>query len=601
MLSKTPEISLWGLYPQITQSSIFFIYITILFLILRFLFKDPKQSKEILIFSLLGLIIAGVAGLKEYFFILDKENLLQKGVYAFESHSVFFGVEMMVGIFITLSLFLSKKVSFQKLQMVLIGLFLAATIVSFSRGVWISLLIGIFGAALMTFRNHYQKLDFKSFKLLAPILVLVLFVFSFQITKEIKSLSDFKSPMTSQYIRSLELKDGFNLFQKMAIPFGLGVGQLPFYFPQFRSLEHNLTQEWMLYPSQIRNNYLDLSISFGPIFIIWFILGQIFLGIAFIRFSLKRFELLNMVIFGGWLALLIVGFFYYYNITVWSYFGLFSAILLTNLEFKSRWQFQIKKTGFLVLLLIAIFIVGISSWILLKIVHAELVFASGIEKSNRISYFSNQTGPTNNLLFVDYPFSDVDYKLIDSASRDFQTAAGIYPFANPLFQREQVNSLTMKGRLSNSSLDKDQAYTQALQLIDKSVDQHPDDYSNYRLRASVEYRMALDNLDKEQMLNRSIIDNLKLTILDPSNPLIYDNLGLIYRQSDQISQATQSFEKAVLLKPDYQPALIHLGETYERQQKVDLALKIYTQALILDPQNQLVIDKIKNLKSEHNL
>ncbi|HVB06538.1 MAG TPA: tetratricopeptide repeat protein [Acidimicrobiales bacterium] len=53
---------------------------------------------------------------------------------------------------------------------------------------------------------------------------------------------------------------------------------------------------------------------------------------------------------------------------------------------------------------------------------------------------------------------------------------------------------------------------------------------------------------------------VKILKLDPLNSFAYYDLGLIYQQASDPSDATSAYEKALLLKPDYQPALFNLAE-----------------------------------------
>ena len=51
----------------------------------------------------------------------------------------------------------------------------------------------------------------------------------------------------------------------------------------------------------------------------------------------------------------------------------------------------------------------------------------------------------------------------------------------------------------------------------------------------------------------------------PNDPQFYDVLGLVYESDNKIDEAIASIEKALVVKPDYQEALSHLGRLYYNQ------------------------------------
>ena len=71
---------------------------------------------------------------------------------------------------------------------------------------------------------------------------------------------------------------------------------------------------------------------------------------------------------------------------------------------------------------------------------------------------------------------------------------------------------------------------------------------------------------------------LKAEQLDPSNPLIQNNLGLAYFVRDHFSEAEKHFEKAISLKHDYTDAKNNAGRTLIELNQFEEALKMLSDA-----------------------
>lgn len=81
-------------------------------------------------------------------------------------------------------------------------------------------------------------------------------------------------------------------------------------------------------------------------------------------------------------------------------------------------------------------------------------------------------------------------------------------------------------------------------------------------------------------------------LVEPSNPVFYNNIGsLLYRQS-KIEEALVQFEKAIDRYPNYADAHANLGHCYVLQDKTDLAITHYQISLQIN---------INNLSVQHNL
>lgn len=68
---------------------------------------------------------------------------------------------------------------------------------------------------------------------------------------------------------------------------------------------------------------------------------------------------------------------------------------------------------------------------------------------------------------------------------------------------------------------------------------------------------------------------LKAQKLNPEDPLIYNDFGLIYTDKEDYQLAIESFEKALAIKPDYAVARNNLGSVYLRLEQWDKAIPIF--------------------------
>lgn len=68
--------------------------------------------------------------------------------------------------------------------------------------------------------------------------------------------------------------------------------------------------------------------------------------------------------------------------------------------------------------------------------------------------------------------------------------------------------------------------------------------------------------------------------------------GLQYKQAGLFSQATELFERAVKLKPDYAEAYYALGQAYFNMKRWEKAVESLQQAVVLDPKNKHARDQL---------
>jgi type IV pilus assembly protein PilF len=77
--------------------------------------------------------------------------------------------------------------------------------------------------------------------------------------------------------------------------------------------------------------------------------------------------------------------------------------------------------------------------------------------------------------------------------------------------------------------------------------------------------------------------------LDPDNPIVYNDIGLVYMNRDKLPEALTYFQKALSIKPDYSDALLNIAVTHLKMGEWDAAIErlksLESDMLYAAPQN----------------
>ena len=73
----------------------------------------------------------------------------------------------------------------------------------------------------------------------------------------------------------------------------------------------------------------------------------------------------------------------------------------------------------------------------------------------------------------------------------------------------------------------------------------------------------------------------RLALIDPANPKVYNNLGLIYKKLGKTKQAYQQYEKALAIDPNYPEALNNLGSLLLADTRLNEAKEKLSRAVTL--------------------
>src|SRR3989344_4700152 len=88
-------------------------------------------------------------------------------------------------------------------------------------------------------------------------------------------------------------------------------------------------------------------------------------------------------------------------------------------------------------------------------------------------------------------------------------------------------------------------------------------------------------------------------LVEPGNDTFYNNLGLLYYETEDYDAAIEVYEKSVSINDKIASRLVNLGLAYFMNKKYRKAADQYEKAIILDPRNENYIELLK--KAEEKL
>lgn len=145
-----------------------------------------------------------------------------------------------------------------------------------------------------------------------------------------------------------------------------------------------------------------------------------------------------------------------------------------------------------------------------------------------------------------------------------------------------------KARLSALSAD----LTLAREYISKSIELKSNYSEAYFTLAQLE--VATNNLPA------AIRSVEAATLVDPINPGLYFQLGLLKYNSDDFRGSASAFEQALQLVPDYANAMYFLGLSYDRLGMDAEAISMFENLIQSNPGNQEITLILQNLKAGRN-
>ncbi len=101
---------------------------------------------------------------------------------------------------------------------------------------------------------------------------------------------------------------------------------------------------------------------------------------------------------------------------------------------------------------------------------------------------------------------------------------------------------------------------------------------------------------KSGMYRQALLDYRRVIAIEPDNYIAYYNVGYINYDTKKYAEALRNWDICTRMNPDYANAYYMKGIVYELQNNLADAKLNYNYALQLEPENQLFISGLKNIK-----
>lgn len=132
--------------------------------------------------------------------------------------------------------------------------------------------------------------------------------------------------------------------------------------------------------------------------------------------------------------------------------------------------------------------------------------------------------------------------------------------------------------------------TKARQLINKYLEQDKEDSSAWSLKGRIEYQLG----NTEEGIKATLISYQ----LDPYNSKTCNNLGLFYKNENDLFKAIHFLSKAIEIDPNNTGALTNLAIAFEKKGNVSLAADLIVRAIQLAPDKKTLHFSASNIAAE---
>ena len=192
---------------------------------------------------------------------------------------------------------------------------------------------------------------------------------------------------------------------------------------------------------------------------------------------------------------------------------------------------------------------------------------------------------------------------LEGGLQKFEAAASMNSGLDLYFnQLSQLYLLNIKQLLENNEISADERAKKVQGLISNSLnaskiatDLAPKNVSNWIIRGSIYQNLMSLLPDAKDWAIKSYDEAIAL---DPYNPYLLLQEGVVYYQGKDYKNAQIVLEKAMDLKADYSDVLYFLGLTYDQLGDKNKARDTFTKLLAIVPQNQAqdvqkILDNLK--------
>jgi len=558
IFSSFPYGSFWGWPLNISQGFLTLLYFTLFYFLVANIFKREEIFNLFFLFLISGFLIT-LFSIFQIFgkFILPWNFTKTPSFNTFgslNSLSIFLAVLLPSTIILAL---ISKRIFRYFLAIFTIFFLISLIFINFPSA-WLILIVSTSIVFIFGLLNPQRiNLVFPSAILLIIALTFLIFRISLpgiQIPIEV-----LPNQLTEFQIAKNSLKNFKNFF------LGSGPSTFVFNYSKFKPLEINRTVFWNIRFNSGASETLDKLVTTG----IFGILSLFFIFWVFFRFGWKNLQkgnFLSLAIFSSFISLFFSQFLYPANLSLLFLFWLILAFL-SSLNFKIK-SLVFNRFLIPVISLVLVFIFGTSlSLLLIRNYLAEVRYFSGLR------YWQRGEG--------------------DRAIISLERAINFNPSLDSYFRDiSQLYLAKLNGVLREAQTSKEELTNQIYFLTDKIINSakkateiSKENVANWNVRGFI-YRNLIGLVGGAE--NWALDSYQKAVELEPKNPYIFTEIGLVYLAkvgllsrtggqekeiSENLEKARENFQKAIELKSDYPPANFQLAMIYQTEGKTKEAIK----------------------------
>jgi tetratricopeptide (TPR) repeat protein len=640
--------SLFGFYGRFSNGLIFLLLLVLFYFLIINNFKKENTIfiLDLLLISSFFVILISALSVSGVFQRFLKFQILSP-VGSFESLSIF--LTFILVLLTSLLLTQKSKIKFILYSISFVLSFAFLLLIDFKFSFLLQILsfslFLIFAILSKIFRENINKL-------LLPIFLIFLsffFLFYNPIPRKFQVLREQILPQKISW----QVSFGGATENIKSIFFGSGIGTFFYDFSKFKPGELNKTALWLIRFDRASSHLAEILGTMGFFGFLSYLtfLGSFFLVSFLILYKKPEF----FIFFLPFLALFLAQIFYYQNFVLSFSFWLFFGLLVLNFEKTPERKISFEKIPELGLIfnsfsiLIFVFFIFIFYFAIkfyladhyyLKAVKSQDVKeqVSLLERAVKLNPFFSQykidfarANLSRALAEIQKPIDQQDSNLISNSVStainylkgakfeggiEIKGATEISPnwvvgwenlgivyreiisltggqsvdWAIKSFERAEIlepkNPIlkTEIGKLYFAKRDLDKAEEKFKLAIELK-----EDYLDAKIQLALISEQR-GNLEEAQRKLEELVSNYPFSV--EAN----FQLGRIYFNQEKIDQAISSLERATLLMPNHSNSLYFLGLCYEKKGEKEKALEYFKKVLELNPGNEVVLSKIKELE-----
>lgn len=373
-------------------------------------------------------------------------------------------------------------------------------------------------------------------------------------------------------IRKIVWKGAVDIWKHYPL-IGSGVETFAYSYFRFRPQEHNLVSEWDYLYNKAHNEYLNYLATTGIVGLTTY-LTVLGLSIYILwKTKYKDYKSLNFALLAGYITILVTNFFGFSVVVISLLTFLHPGLAITLTQEKvdiSKQKATKLSPKQITLLVVTLFISSFILFCLGRYWYADYLYSRGKDLNAQKEY--------------------------SKARLTLYQAVKTTPIAQPLYFEEIAKSASGLAveLYNNSDLDNAKLFAEtAIYEINQAIKISPRNINYIKSRASI--LISLANLDAK--LLTSVESTIKSAItLAPTDAKLYYNLALTQARLGNTSQAIQTLEKAVSLKPNYKDARYALGLIYSQNSQAEKAKEQFIYILQkISPNDTKVQQKLQEL------